>query len=248
MIVKTDAIILRGRRVRETSVSLVLYSAMYGKLAVMAKGVRQAKSRLRGILEPFNEISAVVYRREGRDMQFISQVDLLHARLPLSSNYDALAEAFAVAELVDTLVHDEERNPELYALLRDVLSSLDAPQAPEPWNVLKFQCDLARVLGFAMAVETCAQCGSPVDPDAAGWFVPEEGGIVCGGCHNGRPGGTKLSPPMYKALLSLLHSPDPVVIDRRTATELRGLLNGYLLQHSGSARVLRAGALRQRGG
>jgi DNA repair protein RecO len=247
MIVKTDGIILRGRRVRETSVHLVVYSEMYGKIPLMVKGVRQMKSRLRGIVEPFNEVSVVVYRREHREMHYLSQVDLLRARIHLTSNFDALSDAFAIAELVDTVAHDEERNSELYVLLRSALIELDTPSTPDHNVVLRFQCDLARVLGYGLRADLCVQCGNPIPEGMAVWFIPEEGGVNCDACHTAHPAGTKVSFAVYNALFSLLHSPRSVSIDRVSGAEVRSILNRYLLHHSGSHRQLRASALRPGG-
>ena len=77
MIVKTDAVVLRARNLRETSKFLTMYTEAYGKLTVVAKGVRQPKSRLGGVLEPFNIISVVLYKKENRDVHYLSSAEII---------------------------------------------------------------------------------------------------------------------------------------------------------------------------
>lgn len=246
MIVKTDAIVLRARNLRETSRFLTLYTAAFGKIDVVAKGVRTAKSKLRGVLEPFNELSAVLYRKEQRSVQYLSDAELLRGRPGIATHYDRLTAAFAVAELADTTMHHEEPNPAMYALLRVTLDGIDGD---DDANVLflRFQIGLIHLLGFSIRTSHCAQCGATLSPDGVRWFSVAEGGVRCGACGRGASGGTNLSGEAYTLLNSIVNGDreiaPPVADFRAAARELRGLLNAYILHHTESRAVLRAGAM-----
>ena len=61
MIVKTEAIVLRGRKQGDTSKLATLYTRDFGKIDVIAKGAREQKSKFGGALEMFARSTVVLY-------------------------------------------------------------------------------------------------------------------------------------------------------------------------------------------
>jgi DNA repair protein RecO (recombination protein O) len=61
---KTEAVVLRSIRYGEADRVLHLYTPQRGRVSAIAKGVRRAKSRFGGRLEPFFRLQLVLY--EGR--------------------------------------------------------------------------------------------------------------------------------------------------------------------------------------
>ena len=76
MIIRTEAIVLRTMKYRETSRIATLYTKERGKVSVIAKGARDGKSRMGGALQPMNHVVALVYMKESRDLQLLTQCDL----------------------------------------------------------------------------------------------------------------------------------------------------------------------------
>ena len=79
---KTEAIVLRGIRFGEADRVLHLYTPERGRVSAIAKGVRRAKSRFGGRLEPFFRLDLVLY--EGRsDLLTVTSAETLagHPRL-----------------------------------------------------------------------------------------------------------------------------------------------------------------------
>lgn len=248
MIVKTNAIVLRARKLRETSRFLTLYTEKFGKIDAVAKGVRVQKSKLRGVLEPFNEISAVIYRKENRGAQYLSDAEVVSARKHLTTDYERLSGAWAIAELADAVMHHEETNPRMYALLAASMTAIDDPERGPGSVVLEFQYALIHVLGFGIQAQSCSGCGRDLASAAERWFSPADGGYRCGACGRGDTPGTKISANAYNMLISFASGqpqqrtgPTPESI--RAEAELRGLLNAYILHHTESRMVLRAGAM-----
>ena len=62
--VKTEAVVLRSMRYAEADRILHIYTPHRGRVSAIAKGVRRAKSRFGGRLEPFFRLNLVLY--EGR--------------------------------------------------------------------------------------------------------------------------------------------------------------------------------------
>src|SRR3954451_25026858 len=62
--VKTQAVVLRSIRYGEADRILHLYTPYRGRISAIAKGVRKARSRFGGRLEPFFRLDAMLH--EGR--------------------------------------------------------------------------------------------------------------------------------------------------------------------------------------
>lgn len=56
---KHRAVVVRTMKYGETSKIVTLYSLRAGLIKLIAKGVRKAKSRLGGILEPLNVVEVI---------------------------------------------------------------------------------------------------------------------------------------------------------------------------------------------
>src|SRR5580658_6217509 len=64
-IVKTEAVVLRSMRYGEADRILHLYTPHRGRVGAIAKGVRRARSRFGGRLEPFFRLRLVLHEGRG---------------------------------------------------------------------------------------------------------------------------------------------------------------------------------------
>ena len=247
MIVKTRAVVLRSKNLRETSKFLTLYTEGYGKLTVVAKGVRQPKSRFAGVLEPFNIISVVLYKKESRDVHYISSAEIIEPTWRLTAHFDSLATAFAVAELIDTTMQGEEGNPALFGLLTETLRSLGLRTQSPAVIFLSFQIRLIAFLGYGLDIRTCAQCSKHLEKEQHIYLDAAGGGALCTACAGALNAGTKLSSLAYDFLNFMITSPENIAeqttIPSSECMELHRVLNSYIVQHSESTHRLRASAL-----
>ena len=74
---KTEAIVLRSMRYGEADRILHLFTPDRGRLSAIAKGVRRAKSRFGGRLEPYFRLQLVLY--QGRsDLLTVTSAETVH--------------------------------------------------------------------------------------------------------------------------------------------------------------------------
>jgi DNA repair protein RecO (recombination protein O) len=187
----TDAIVLSRFDLGEADRVLTLITPGWGKLRVIAKGIRRPASRLGGSLEPFAELNVALAR--GRTFDVVTEVRVGHAWLGLRDRLESAATAWYLAELADRSL--EERHPAepLYALLRRAYELLDAQMAPgrvARW----YEMHLADELGQRPEVDRCVECDRMLDSTETFRWVPPLGGVLCPRC----PG-----PPAERAVLSL---------------------------------------------
>jgi len=154
---KTEAVVLKTQRSGETSKIVTLYSLKFGKLKVVAKGSRGLKSRFYGSLEPLNHVSIVYYFKETREIQFLSQADIIHAYENIKSDLNKYALATVICELIDR-TELEQANPYLFQILTDILNAID--QTGQNllnyllWFILKF----LKINGFNPDFDHCKVC------------------------------------------------------------------------------------------
>jgi DNA repair protein RecO (recombination protein O) len=176
---KTEAIVLRGIRFGEADRILHLYTPHRGRVSAIAKGVRRAKSRFGGRLEPFFRLDLVLY--EGRsDMFTVTSAETLAGHPRLREHEAAIEGAARACDAVSRLFGDGEPHAGVYHLLANQLALLDRePARATRANALAFRMKLLLAAGFAPQLAACASCG---EREHLVGFSGAAGGVVCGAC------------------------------------------------------------------
>jgi DNA repair protein RecO (recombination protein O) len=179
---KTEGIVLRSLRYGEADRILHLYTPDRGRISAIAKGVRRAKSRFGGRLEPFFRLRLVLY--EGRsDLLTVTSAETVDGHPRLREDARALDGAARACDAVARLFHDGEPHEGVYHLLANQLALLDAdPAHGTRASALAFRVKLLLAAGFAPQLSACAACG---ERDHLVGFSGAAGGVVCAGCQAG---------------------------------------------------------------
>ena len=158
---KTEAIVLRSLRYGEADRILHLYTPQRGRLSAIAKGVRKARSRFGGRLEPFFRLQAMLH--EGRsELLTVTGVETVAAHPRLREHGPALDVAARCCDAVDRLFATDDPHPGVYALLSNELALLEAePDKATPANAIAFRLKLLLAAGLTPHLSACASCGSP---------------------------------------------------------------------------------------
>jgi len=180
---KTQAIVLRARRMGETSKLVTLYTEDFGKVKVVAKGARKPKSKFGAALELMTETQVVFYLRDDRELKTLSDCDVTRSHLGLLSVLQRLCYGSAVCELIDRLTIDGEGgNRRLYRCLAGVLVGLEEVSAPQTETLFwYFQLRMAESLGYRPELGHCVDCLSALEGGSL-WFSPALGGGLCTSC------------------------------------------------------------------
>jgi DNA repair protein RecO (recombination protein O) len=241
-IVKTKAIVLRTYKMGETSKLVTLYTADFGKIKVTAKGARKPKSKFVGALELMTMIHAVCYMRDERDLQTLSDCDLVRLFPALRHDLRRMAYGSAACELVERLTIENEPNQRLFRYLEGVLQALEEVDLDQAETLFwYFQLRLADAMGYRPELHACATCRQPLQGDWLG-FSPAAGGALCAAC--GLLGGTRirgLIPGFLAALQDLpTYHRQAIPLTPPFRAEIRALLVGFLAFHGGGPPQLKA--------
>ena len=124
-ILKSEGVVLRRIKYGETSLIATLYTKSSGKISLIAKGARKPKSKFVGSLEPATHSSVIYYHKESREVQVLSEIEIINANIYISENLRKSAVALAIVGLVDSVMSGTESNEELFELLTGTLSALN---------------------------------------------------------------------------------------------------------------------------
>jgi DNA repair protein RecO (recombination protein O) len=173
---KSEAIVLRSIRYGEADRVLHLYTPGRGRVGAIAKGVRRARSRFGGRLEPFFHLRLVLHEGRG-DLLTVTSAETVTAHARLRDDRAGLDAAARACDAVARLFEAGDPNPAVFHLLANELGLLDAD--PGHANQLAFRIKLLVAAGLAPQLGACAACG---EREHLIGFSGAAGGVVCSAC------------------------------------------------------------------
>jgi DNA repair protein RecO (recombination protein O) len=185
--VKTEAVVLRSMRYGEADRILHLYTPARGRVSAIAKGVRRARSRFGGRLEPFFRLHIELH--EGRsELLTVTGAETIDGHARLRGDARALDAAARACDAVGRLFETSEPHPGVFNLLCRQLQLLDERAGGGAGGergraaALAFRLKLLLVAGLAPQLAACANCG---EREHLVGFSGAAGGVVCAACEAG---------------------------------------------------------------
>jgi DNA repair protein RecO (recombination protein O) len=168
---------------------LHLYTPARGRVGAIAKGVRRARSRFGGRLEPFFRIQAELHEGRG-ELLTVTGAQTIDPHGRLRGDGRALDAAARACDAVGRLFETGEPHPGVFNLLCRQLALLDAQAgdvagesgAAGRSGSLSFRLKLLLAAGLAPQLGACANCG---EPEHLVGFSGAAGGVVCAACEAG---------------------------------------------------------------
>lgn len=173
---RTEGIILKRRDFGEADRLLTILTPAHGKLDVIAKGARKPAGTRTGHVELFTRADMLVSR--GRDLDILTQVEMVAPFLPLREDLQRGAYASYVAELLDrfTAAAHEEDDAALFDLLDDTFERLSTDDDPR-LAVRYYEMRLLDQTGFRPELNECVISHETIKPEDQ-FFSFAEGGVV----------------------------------------------------------------------
>ncbi len=161
---------------------LTIMTPEWGKLRVMAKGVRKITSRKAGHVELFTRVKLLLAR--GRTFDIVSQAEMIDPYRPLREDLLRGSTAHYLSELIDAFAQEGSEDHALYELLVEGLSWV--ADSPDPALAARyFEMRLLTITGYRPQLFKCVRTGEPVNLELSGVpeplnvsFSPLEGGVL----------------------------------------------------------------------
>lgn len=153
--------LLHYRPFRDSSLLLDVVTPRHGRLALVARGARSARSRLRGVLRPFLPLKLSWHLRADLGTLTGAEPD----GPPLSLAGDALLSGYYANELLLAFLHRHDPQPEVFDSYREAVVALAASR--DPATALRiFELDLLRLLGYGVVLDHDPVTGRNLEPRA----------------------------------------------------------------------------------
>jgi DNA repair protein RecO (recombination protein O) len=181
--VKSEAVVLRSMRYGEADRILHLYTPARGRVSAIAKGVRRARSRFGGRLEPFFRLDIELHEGRG-ELLTVTGAQTIEGHARLRADARALDAAARACDAVGRLFETSEPHPGVFHLLCRQLALLDERAGAGDWRApaLAFRLKLLLAAGLAPQLGACASCG---EREHLVGFSGAAGGEVCAACEAG---------------------------------------------------------------
>jgi len=174
------AYILHHRPFRDTSQILEIITRDYGRLSLMSRGSRAAKSRLKNTLQPFTPL-ILGWSGKG-EMPSLTAAEPQQVKLIRLSG-KALPSAFYINELLVRLMHKHDVYEDVYFLYESVIKLLADKQEIEP--VLRlFEKQLLEALGFGLNLTMSAETNMPIHAEKDYAYYLEHGPVELSTVHD----------------------------------------------------------------
>ena len=214
---KYTGIILSKRDVGETDRIYTIYTFEMGKIRVLAKGVRRAKARLAGYLEPITQAEIFIAKTKGLGKITGS---IVSNNFPyIKSNIESMKQVFYVFKNLERIISEQSRDENIAGLLRDYLEVMDNLSAEEniknanKRNILTlgFLYKLLSELGYQVEADRCVKCEKRLIPQE-NFFSAQRGGVLCLSCASQESQKIKINDASVKLIRIFLKNKLPSLI------------------------------------
>ena len=139
----TEGLILKRNNFGEADRVLTVLTDRYGKIPIIAKGVRRITSRRAGNIELLNRVKLHIFKGKNYTL---TEAESLETFAKVKDNLTLTTYAFHIIELVDRLTGEGQYNRELYNLVLATLHLLE--KNPRQIFMRAFEVKLLAMLGF----------------------------------------------------------------------------------------------------
>jgi DNA repair protein RecO (recombination protein O) len=180
-VLTTEALVLRGYKLGETSKVVVLLTRERGKVRAVARGARGGKPRYQSALEPLSQVRVSLHGRQGAELLRVGQAELLHSAFRTGERgLDAALFLSSCAELLDAFSPEGEAEDRVYRLALAVLAAVEDGADPDLVRGY-LEAWLLKLHGLYPPLDRCASCSRALRPGRREYHRPAHG-FVCPEC------------------------------------------------------------------
>jgi len=251
MIRKTQAIVLRTINYGDQSKIVTFFTREFGKMTGLAKGYRKPKGKFASILEVGNDLDLVIYKKDTREVQLITEAVLRSPRFGASITLEKLNAMHQVLELVRLTTENDDKHVGLFDLLHTTLQKISASEKHHIGFFFYFQVQLIAMLGFKLNFNRCVLTGKMLSQEVISSesvqliMLPEQGGFALPQAAEARGfSGLHVSLEAFKAVQTLsqveIDAVENLFFDRVVINDVFQSLDGYFRFHVDDLPVLRS--------
>lgn len=217
MDITCDGIIIRETAYGEKDKIVTFLTGEYGKITVLAKGVRNINSKNSHAVQLFCFSNFEMTEKNGR--YTLKTATVINTFYGVREKIEAFSLASYFADVCSTVCTENNPEKEMLRLMLNCFYALAKLQDVPFWKVKAvFEIKCMQINGLSPELSYCLNCGKEIAPrathDGKYSFVFSEGGIVCSDClpEDIFDGVFKVSFDTLSALCSVISSPQGTML------------------------------------
>ncbi|MDP2303632.1 MAG: DNA repair protein RecO [Ignavibacteria bacterium] len=227
---KTEAIVLSKLNYSDTSKIAHFYTKDFGKISGILKGGRTKNSKIGAMVDPLNILEIVFYQKENRDIQIVTNAELIAFHPLIKENFEKLKFSYAIIELVNFLTIESEVNLRLFSGIKKILQNMNSTDENPALNYLRFFVFLMHESGFELQLNLCSECDNEIKSFDVNGFNYEKG-ILCPNCSQDHLISLKLSRELFDLLICLKSGKKILSYDEMLIKSAIKFSENYLQHH-----------------
>lgn len=157
-VIQQAAFVLHRQAYSNTSLLVDVLTEDYGRFRLIAKGVRNAKSPRKALLQPF--VPIVISWSGKSDLKTLTAIELNNTIVLESFRGNALFNGMYINELLMKLLYPYDSHPELFALYQQTLQTMSLTSEQE-FTLRLFEFQFLEMLGYSLGLEYLNLSASP---------------------------------------------------------------------------------------
>jgi DNA repair protein RecO (recombination protein O) len=229
-IIKTEAIVLSKIDFGDTSRIAKFYTADFGKISAIIKGARSPKSKIGSLIDTMNLLQLVLYKKDTREIQLVSQVDLLKHYPAIRDNYEKYISASAVIELLSDMTLENEHSKKLFEGTVRIFELLNSTNDNPKILFIKYFLFFLKEIGYEFQLKQCNVCGNEINDNKPVAFNYETG-LMCHECRRDRLTNYDLDEELFNLLLCLSSKQNNILCREEDLKTIIRMMESFLSYH-----------------
>jgi len=233
---KTQAIVLKQNDYINADRLFYIYTQKQGKVALMVKGGKKIQSKLTPNLQAMAVTNLLIAQGRRFDRLASSQIEQNFSNI--KSNFEKIAAAYSLIELVDQLTQNYQADEKIFQLLLNYLEVIDKNklESIKLRNLINFfSLQFLNLLGYSPQLYNCLYCKKKITPNN-NYFYPRKGSLACNDCLPTKTSRIiKISDNAIKILrMAIKEKPVKLIkikIEKKLSAELENIVEEFLKYH-----------------
>jgi DNA repair protein RecO (recombination protein O) len=141
----SEGFVMARKNYGEADRILILFTKDFGKISMIAKGVRKLTSRKRGGIEIFSKIkfSAV----KGKSLDILTEIKMIDSYDAIRSDLRRVSVAYYISEVLSKVTRENEKHEEIFSILDEYFHKIEMTRNLKQMR-LNFVKDILISIGF----------------------------------------------------------------------------------------------------
>jgi len=180
MIYGTEALVLSRHSYGDTSLICNLFTKEYGRVSIIAKGVKKIKNVTTASLQPLQFIDIHYYYKPKRNIQLLKEATINTHFFSTHSDYKKIISSYHILDVTNQICKIENPNEIIFRLVKRIMKKINDCDNQDIiiYNIF-YKLQLLKYIGYQPMIDLCSVCNQKLIDATYDWNI---GQLVCINC------------------------------------------------------------------